>query len=262
MKRRLSFLLALCLAFVMASPALALQATQDIEIAYRGISITLDGREIVPVDANGNAVEPFLYNGTTYLPVRGVANALSLGVAWDGTTNTVALTSGGTPVAPVEAARASWRTATVTATYRDVSILIDGAELVPTDAAGNVVEPFLIDGTTYLPVRAISEALGLNVSWDNATSTVALTTGAATPQEPVQETPSQQEPPAQEAPSETAPQAPVQSTGVYVGSIDSDKYHIPGCRHAEKILPENEIWFDTEEEAAAAGYSPCGTCKP
>lgn len=253
MKRRLSFLLALCLAFVMASPALALQATQDIEITYRGISITLDGQEIVPVDADGNSVEPFLYDGTTYLPVRGVANALSLDVAWDGTTNTVTLTSGGTPVAPLEAAKSTQGTATVSATYRDISIIIDGAVLVPTDAAGNVVEPFLIDGNTYLPVRAISEALGLNVSWDNATSTVALTTGAVAPQEPVQETPAE-EPPVE--------QPPVQSTGVYVGSIDSDKYHIPGCRHAEKILPQNEIWFDTEEEAVAAGYSPCGTCKP
>ena len=251
MKRRLSFLLALCLAFVMATPAFALQETRSIEITYRGIAITLDGQEIVPVDADGNSVEPFLYNGTTYLPVRGVANALSLDVAWDGTTNTVTLTSGGTPVNPLEAAKSTQGTATVSATYRDISIIIDGTELVPTDAAGNMVEPFLIDGTTYLPVRAISEALGLNVTWDNATSTVALTTGIVAPQEPVQETPA-----------DPVEQPPVKSTGVYVGSIDSDKYHIPGCRHAEKILPENEIWFDTEEEAAAAGYSPCGTCKP
>lgn len=251
MKRRLSFLLALCLAFVMATPAFALQETRSIEITYRGIAITLDGQEIVPVDADGNSVEPFLYNGTTYLPVRGVANALSLDVAWDGTTNTVTLTSGGTAIAPVEAAKSTQATVSVSATYRDIAIIIDGVPLVPTDAAGNVVEPFLIDGTTYLPVRAISEALGLNVTWDNATSTVAMTTGTVAPQEPIQE-----------APEDTVEQPPVQSTGVYVGSVDSDKYHIPGCRHAEKILPENEIWFDTEEEAAAAGYSPCGTCNP
>ena len=56
-------------------------------------------------------------------------------------------------------------------------------------------------------------------------------------------------------------EAPVKTSGTYVGSIDSDKYHIPGCRFAEKILPENEIWFDTAEEAQAAGYSPCGVCQ-
>lgn len=57
------------------------------------------------------------------------------------------------------------------------------------------------------------------------------------------------------------PETPVKTSGTYVGSVDSDKYHVPGCRFADKILPENEIWFDTEEEAQAAGYSPCGVCQ-
>lgn len=65
------------------------QATLD----YTGIKITLDGNEIVPKDANGNTVEPFAINGTTYLPVRGIANALGLGVDWDQATQTVKLSS-------------------------------------------------------------------------------------------------------------------------------------------------------------------------
>lgn len=52
------------------------------------------------------------------------------------------------------------------------------------------------------------------------------------------------------------------SSGVYVGSIDSDKYHVPRCRFAKEILPENEIWFDSAEDAQASGYSPCGSCRP
>lgn len=48
--------------------------------------------------------------------------------------------------------------------------------------------------------------------------------------------------------------------GVYVGSIESDKYHLPSCRWAQNISPENEIWFDSISEAQDAGYSPCGTC--
>lgn len=55
---------------------------------------------------------------------------------------------------------------------------------------------------------------------------------------------------------------PVSSQGRYVGSIDSDKYHYPSCRFAEEILPENEIWFNSEEDAKAQGYVPCGVCKP
>ena len=52
------------------------------------------------------------------------------------------------------------------------------------------------------------------------------------------------------------------SSGVYVGSIDSDKYHNPNCRFAKEILPENEIWFDSAEEAQNSAYSPCGSCRP
>jgi len=59
-----------------------------------------------------------------------------------------------------------------------------------------------------------------------------------------------------------APTQPAQSIGVYVGSIKSDKYHYPSCTYAMKILSENEIWFASEAEALAAGYVPCGVCKP
>ena len=60
--------------------------------------------------------------------------------------------------------------------YRDIKITLDGNELIPKDAQGNVVEPFIIDGTTYLPVRGISSALGLDIDWDGTTNTVILTT--------------------------------------------------------------------------------------
>ena len=48
----------------------------------------------------------------------------------------------------------------------------------------------------------------------------------------------------------------------YVGSSESDKYHNPKCRWVESINETNFIHFETEDEASAAGYIPCGTCKP
>lgn len=48
----------------------------------------------------------------------------------------------------------------------------------------------------------------------------------------------------------------------YVGSSESDKYHFPRCRWTDTINNSNLVHFDTEEEAAAAGYIPCGSCKP
>ena len=62
-----------------------------------------------------------------------------------------------------------------TLNYPGIQIVLDGEPVTPKDAAGNAVEPFTIDGTTYLPVRAIGEALGLEVGWDGSTNTVILT---------------------------------------------------------------------------------------
>lgn len=63
---------------------------------------------------------------------------------------------------------------TVTAFYNNIKLVIDGKEITPKDANGNVVEPFIIDGTTYLPVRAVSEALGKEVDWDGTSNTVYI----------------------------------------------------------------------------------------
>ena len=62
--------------------------------------------------------------------------------------------------------------------YREVSIFVNGAELIPQDVNGNATEPFIIEGTTYLPVRALAGALGLKVDWDGSTNTITLTSGA------------------------------------------------------------------------------------
>lgn len=63
---------------------------------------------------------------------------------------------------------------TVTAVYNNIKIMINGEEIVPRDANGNIVEPFIIDGTTYLPVRAIATALGQEVNWDGNTNSVYI----------------------------------------------------------------------------------------
>ena len=58
--------------------------------------------------------------------------------------------------------------------YRDIKICIDGEIITPTDADGNFVEAFIIDGTTYLPVRAVTNAFGKEVSWDENTHTLYI----------------------------------------------------------------------------------------
>ena len=63
------------------------------ELEYRNIGVTLNGTTLSLKDANGNPVEPFMFNGTNYLPVRALADTLGMGVSWDGTKNNVVLTT-------------------------------------------------------------------------------------------------------------------------------------------------------------------------
>jgi hypothetical protein len=62
------------------------------------------------------------------------------------------------------------------ASFASIRIFVDGKQVDPRDAGGASVEPFIINGTTYLPVRAVAEALGMEVSWDNAAKSVYIGT--------------------------------------------------------------------------------------
>ena len=55
-----------------------------------------------------------------------------------------------------------------------VTISYDGQEQTMYDANGNRVYPITYEGTTYVPIRAVSSMLGINVDWDGATKTVLL----------------------------------------------------------------------------------------
>jgi len=70
---------------------------------------------------------------------------------------------------------AAVRTETISVTFHDIRIVLDGNVVTPKDAQGHVVEPFIWEGTTYLPLRAVADALGLNVTWDGNTYTIYLT---------------------------------------------------------------------------------------
>jgi hypothetical protein len=76
--------------FTAVCPALAALAKKTIDV-YTGVNIYVDDVKLEPKDANGNPVEVFVYNGTTYLPVRAVGEAYGKVVQWDGSTQTVYL---------------------------------------------------------------------------------------------------------------------------------------------------------------------------
>jgi hypothetical protein len=99
MKRRFIVLgLLVSMAFA-NSTAFAATGTQNIPVTYNNIKIVVDGNTL------STSAEPFIYNGTTYLPVRAVGEAVGKEVTWDGNSNTVYLgeiPKNSEPVADVE----------------------------------------------------------------------------------------------------------------------------------------------------------------
>ena len=89
----ISGMLVMLLVVCLTGTALATTGKVTKELEYRDISVTLDGKKLNLKDAQGRPVEPFMFVGTNYLPVRALAESLGLEVAWDGKTNTVVLTT-------------------------------------------------------------------------------------------------------------------------------------------------------------------------
>lgn len=80
--------------------AFALTGVQKITADLRpDIKLVQDGKYEVLKDASGNILYPLSYNGSTYLPIRSVANLSGREVNWNSTTNTITLTSGNAPAA-------------------------------------------------------------------------------------------------------------------------------------------------------------------
>lgn len=74
----------------------------------------------------------------------------------------------------------AWKDQQIKVSYRNIKMVVDG-KTVQSDT-----EPFIYEGRTFVPLRAISEALGKDVVWDAATYTVKI--GASVAKVPVYET--------------------------------------------------------------------------
>ena len=71
-------------------------------------------------------------------------------------------------VGSVPAAFAAVKQVNIPVNYNNIKVVVDGQNLATSN------EPFIYNGTTYLPVRAVSEAVGKKVTWDGNTNTVYL----------------------------------------------------------------------------------------
>lgn len=103
---------------------------------------------------------------------------LGIEVEWDGTTQTVILSE---PAGGRTTAKSSGAVSTASGQEEikaylapGITVKYNGEVQTLKDAAGNTVYPVSYNGTTYLPVRAVSNMLGVAVAWDQSTQTVLL----------------------------------------------------------------------------------------
>jgi len=101
----------------------------------------------------------------------------------------------------------------------DIKITLNGDAWTPMDN-GTAMAPIIYNGRTYLPVRAVGEAVGLAVGWDEATRTVILGKAAVAPVEEEPAAPVEEEP---AAPVEEEPAAPAAELAIAPAAVDFSK---------------------------------------
>lgn len=115
------------------------------------------GSKVLKVDGEEQTMDaaPDLKNDRTMLPIRAVAEAAGAEVDYDAASKTVMITGA----------------------YGDEIECPVGAETMTVNSSAMALDSaaYIKEGRTYLPVRAVSEALSMEVEWDQSTSTVTLT---------------------------------------------------------------------------------------
>jgi len=119
----------------------------------QGINVTIDGRTV-----NFRDTTPREINGRVFVPLRGVFEDLGAYVKWNTATQTIDATKGDTQV------RLQIGNSMASVNGRNVAL---------------DVPPSIIGGSTMVPLRFVSEALGADVDWQAVNRTVAITTAEA-----------------------------------------------------------------------------------
>ncbi|MDX1933277.1 MAG: copper amine oxidase N-terminal domain-containing protein [Capsulimonadales bacterium] len=117
----------------------------------QGINVTVDG-EVIPFAGQ----PPVERSGSVLVPLRGVFERLGATVAFDGATKTIVAVKGPT----------------------SISLQIGSTQATVNGQPRALSQPAqAIRGTTLVPLRFVSEALGAQVKWSGATRTVIIATG-------------------------------------------------------------------------------------
>jgi len=121
--------------------------------AASSVRIVIDGEELIS-DPN-----PFIENGRTLVPIRFISEKLGAKVEWNNEERVVTIEKGN----------------------RKVILRIDSHLVIYDEEKGlyglSDVAPKIVEGRTFVPVRLVSNALGVGIEWDPITRTVYVDSG-------------------------------------------------------------------------------------
>ncbi|WP_284645692.1 copper amine oxidase N-terminal domain-containing protein [Paenibacillus silviterrae] len=144
---RLRLWLAVFLITVCVLPAGAASASSEIQ---KSVAVKVNGSKL--------DVEAHLIDGRTMVPLRAIFEQLSATLEWEPVTRSITATKGSTVV----------------------HLQIDNVEAKINDRASTLdVPPLLVHGSTYVPLRFVSEALGADVDFDSTTNTAIVSTDSS-----------------------------------------------------------------------------------
>ncbi len=135
--------------------ALTLALAMTISNVYaKDITVTLNGKDI-----EFSNQSPVIVEGRTLIPLRGLFEKLGYTVEWNGDTKTASL---------------SYNNKKIDITAGSSTMIIGKSNTVTLDVPAQI-----INGSMMLPLRAIGEATGLVVEWDDSSKTVTLSSDNA-----------------------------------------------------------------------------------
>ena len=186
MKRSLRIALTLALALAVST---ASAFATVVSASFNKINIEVDGGlKAVSgeyfVRTTGDVPYSILYMGTTYLPLAKVCEFVGKDVSWDGNTRTVTISN---PSGPVDGAPDSTaepkehQDVSIDCVFDSLNIVVNGQTFARPgtqfDRGAGMMVPYslLYRGTTYLPLAAVCQIVGKDISWNGETYTASVT---------------------------------------------------------------------------------------
>ena len=151
--RKLISVIFMIFAFTVLSAVSAIGAdgSETVVMQIDNPVMTFDG-ESRNIDESGSA--PVIINDRTYVPVRGLVEALGGSADWDSESRTAILKRNNDEI--------RLTIDSLTAYYNNNAVEIDTA-------------PVIVNNRTMLPARFIAESFGYSVGWDSETKTITIT---------------------------------------------------------------------------------------